>query len=363
MARKPKSITITPKLIEFEDHIIRVPNIASVTIGPDALRRRWAVVLFLFALGQLFLSWQAWTFARYGMPNAQAGAIITLLLAIGALYLAYRLWTRLSLLISKSDSRFTLLTDKNPVFMRDVMMRIREALLADEASPVIYQVNVQAERIDRLDASSTVVSNSAGAMVVGGSVTDSTLGTMTGADAMAGGPPSGAGFGQSLNGLIDRAREQAVPLTRRAVEMARSAMPGRLSSGEPQPGTMGFMPSAGPGYAPGSHTHAPTQSMVNAPGAVMIGGPATNNAIATSVQMAAISDFDAVIHLLARHPQTRQDILDYLAPVRDHLAGGSTTRDDALQRWAWLAAQAAGVLSGLDGLVGLVERVSRVLRG
>ena len=45
-----------------------------------------------------------------------------------------------------------------------------QALLAGEEGNVYYQVNVQAERIERLDANSTVVSNSAGAVVAGGSL-------------------------------------------------------------------------------------------------------------------------------------------------------------------------------------------------
>lgn len=65
MARRPKAITITPKLIEFEDHIIRVPNIASVTIGPDPMRRFWALVLMGLAL-MLFLSgWLAFQLEHF----------------------------------------------------------------------------------------------------------------------------------------------------------------------------------------------------------------------------------------------------------------------------------------------------------
>ena len=96
------------------------------------------------------------------------------------------------------------------------------------------------------------------------------------------------------------------------------------------------------------------------PGSVAVGGSVAGSTVSTKVSI--VNDYDSIIDLLKRHRvDYLNEIVDYLGPVRDHLAGGGTRRTDALERWAWFAAQAAGALSGIDGLLGLVDRVGRAL--
>lgn len=346
MAKKPQNIKITPKLIEFEDHILRVPNIATVTIGPDPKRRFRAILLFALSL--------SFTMATTGALLAllAKGAIGSLLqtlptaVAAVALFLwARKLFKYLALVISTADSRFTVLVDKSPDFMREVMSRIREALLAGEEGNVYYQVNVQAEKIERLDANSTVVSNSAGAVVAGGS--------MEGLASVATGGVSGG-----IADIVGRAREQVAPIAGKALQTAGElATRGRSLAEE----RITSMRQAG-----GASASTVNANVVNvsaaAPGAIIAGGGMSMSGSQVSTHGSIVNDFDNIVASLSQLSIThKEEIIAYIKPVRDHLAGGPTTREDAKTRWAWFAANVASALSGVDGVLAVIERLSRLL--
>lgn len=371
MARKTGSIKITPKLIELDDRIVRVPNIASVTIGPDPTRRRWAIIIGLFSLSTLYGSTRLFNLASdYYDGRSEASAIyfwafVVTLIGLAGLALAIYLFLYQALFISTSDGRFTVLIDQKAAFMREVMARIREALLAGEASQIVYQVNVQAERIERLDANSTVVSNSAGAIVAGGSMTSGAHPAGMGLNGSAGHAGShvmaaSAGGGQgSLTEMLSRAREHMGPLAQQAAQAATDmARRGRSMAEERIAALRG-------GGRDGGEAGSVSANVVNvsgAQGAFVAGGGMNIADSRISTQVSIVGDFDAVMDVLHRQNAAHKDeILEYLRPVRDHLAGGATPREEAKTRWAWFAAQAASALTGIDGVLAIVERVSRVL--
>lgn len=348
MAKKPQNIKITPKLIEFEDHIIRVPNIASVTVGRDPRRLYAAIVCLLAGLGLLGHTLAAFATAQamrsFGQSlTAYVYPLITLILAIGSFWLARRCFRYRALVISTADSRFTALVDRKPEFARQVMNRLREALIAGEEGNVFYQVNVQAEKIERLDANSTVVSNSAGAVVAGGS--------MEGLGSVA----AGAGASAGLADLMSRARDQVSPAAGRAFQAA-----GELAS---RGRSMAEERIASLRHGSGGNVSANTVNVTAAaPGAIIAGGGISMNGSQISTHGSIVNEFDSIVAALSQlHIAHRDEIIAYIEPVRDHLAGGPTPRDDAKPRWAWFVANVASALSGIDGALAIIERVSRLL--
>lgn len=375
---KTTSIKITPKLIELDDRIVRVPNIASVTIGPDPVRRRWAIIIALISLATLYGAKQLYDIASMYGSFGRKGAVdfwipILALAGLAGLALAVYLFMYQALFISTSDGRFTVLVDRKASFMREVMAKIREALLAGEASQIVYQVNVQAERIERLDANSTIVSNSAGAVVAGGSMTNG-AGPSPGHYGMPspapspngngayhanGGGPEGVGGG-SLSDMINRAREHVAPLAQQAAQVAGDvARRGRAMAEE----RMAAMRERGLDGQQPPQVNANTVTVNGAaPGAMIAGGAMSISDSRITTQGSVVNDFDSVMNVLQRENAAHKDqIIEYLRPVRDHLAGGGTSRDEAKTRWGWFAAQAAAALSGIDGVLTLIERVTRAL--
>lgn len=374
MARRPKAIRITPKLIEFEDHIIRVPNIASVTIGPDPVRRWWALVFMGLALTFFLSGMLAMQAAQLVAPPRGLGAApqspgvgaATVLFALAAACAVpgILLFRRKALFISKADSRFTLIVDKNPEFMREVMARIREALLAGEASSIVYQVNVTAERIERIDAStnSVEVVNSPGASVVAGDA----IGTDVASIALP--PPQPA---------------QRLPTAVPPVEHMFDAVLARAGSVAPGlesllRGARPHAPQPSPAQqAPAPVTHEPQPSLskldpertsravhvAQSPGAIAVGGNVHNATFATHVVATPVGDIDQLMRLLVEHDvANHQQLNSYLAAVRDHLAGGPTSREHAAGYWRWFAEYAVTSLSGVEGVMALVERIGTVFR-
>lgn len=348
VARRPQAIKITPKLIEFQDHILRVPNIATVTIGPDPKRRRIALILFIVGAFSLWLAYQTTQYfgAMMGInPHSQTNTpgIVLTLIGIAAFLLGLYLFKYLALFISTSDGRFTVLVDSKYQFMRDVMERIREALLAGEEGNVYYHVNVQAERIERLDANSTVVSNSAGAVVAGGSMDG--LSSLT----------SGASASAGLADLVSRAREQVSPVAGRAFQAAGELASRGRSMAEERIASMRQGSS-------GNVSANTVNVMAAAPGAIIAGGGMSMNGSQISTHGSIVNEFDSIVAALSQlHIAHRDEIIAYIEPVRDHLAGGPTPREDAKPRWAWFVANAASALSGVDGALAIIERVSRLL--
>lgn len=374
MARRPKAITITPKLIEFEDHIIRVPNIASVTIGPDPMRRFWALVLMGLALMFFLSGWLASQLAEVMTPPRGYGAAppspgmgaagLLFALAAGCFVPALLLFKRKALFISKADSRFTLIVDKNPEFMREVMARIREALLAGEASSIVYQVNVTAERIERIDAStnSVEVVNSPGSNVVAGDAIGSDM------SAIALPPPQPAmriepavpPVDQMFDTVLARAGTVAPSLE----SLLRSAREPAALHNPQQPPPMPFGHDQKPPLSELSPERTSrTLHVAQSPGAITVGGNVHTAAFQTHVVATPVGDLDQLMSLLVeRNVANHQQLNSYLAAVRDHLAGGPTSREHAAGYWRWFAEYAVATLSGVEGIMALVERIGTVFR-
>ncbi|MEZ5908965.1 MAG: hypothetical protein R3D31_09220 [Hyphomicrobiaceae bacterium] len=343
MAVAAKGIKITPKLIELEDRIIRAPNIAQVAIGPDPNAVKWGWRLILVA-GVLAL--YAFTMAQSPIyrPNGYGTEILIAITAAGLLAVGVVLLQRRALYISTADSRVTLLVNRNEQFMRDVLARIKEALLADESASIVYQVNIQAERIERLDASATTIADSAGATIVRGDMDGGQIAPSVG-DAERRDPraaPSPAA--DSLDAMLDEVSGRQRP---------RSDPPPRRNGGPP------------PSYREPAQPAAPAprdMRLDHAPGAVMVGGNVTGSTIATEAHVSYAQDYDLLMQrIAARFGDQHQQILDYLAPVRDHLAGGKTSREEAAMRWSWFAGQPLQWAANIEGVLALAGRIGRVL--
>ncbi len=351
VGKKPQNIKITPKLIEFEDHIIRVPNIASVTVGRDPRRLYLAIIVFVIGLGLLGQTLSLLAVARMmqgiGRGIGSYGAPVgVFLLSVAAFWFARRLFRYRALVISTADGRFTALVDRKPEFARVVMNRIREALLAGEEGSVYYQVNVSAEKIERLDANSTVVSNSAGAVVAGGSIDQREAVEASATSA-------------TVADLLNKAREQVTPVAGRALQTASEiANRSRAAAGER---IAQFRQPREPVDAGSVHANTVTVNAA-APGSIIAGGAMTMIGSHVTAHGSVINEFDSVVAALSRLQITHKDeIIEYIRPVRDHLTGGATTRDDARTRWSWFAANVAATLAGVDGALAVIERVSRLL--
>lgn len=369
MARRPRAIRITPKLIEFEDHFIRVPNIATITIGPDPKRRRLALILLCVGTVLLWLSTQTTqhfgaVFGLYDGSRAGPRSFVLVGLGLAAISIAIHLLRYLALFISTADSRFTVLIDRHPRFMREVMERIREALLANEASPIFYQVNVQAERIERIDAStnSVEVVNSPGAAVVAGDAIGSEVSSMAlpapqpapRMPAPAAVPPieqifdsvlaRAGGVSPSLHGMLQGARGPAPqPQQQQPVPVVRDSKPA-LSQLDIDRSSRAV-------------------HVAQSPGAITVGGNVHTAAFATHVVASPVTDLDALMKLLIeRDVAHHQQLNSYLAAVRDHLAGGPTPREQAAGYWHWFADYAVASLSDIEGVIALVERIGTIFR-
>jgi hypothetical protein len=221
------------------------------------------------------------------------------------------------------------------------MGRIREAMLAEPKTPISYVVNVQAERIERFDASTqtTTVVDSPGAAVVGGHATgvDLATGVAGQLDGRAGEPSLGI---RGRGGLIDAIKSAARPAQQ--TEQPASAAPElRTGSGRPVGASLNVQQS---------------------PGSISVGGSVAHSQLSTSVTLNAVADMDALMRLLAEQNVAHHEMLNsYLAAVRDHLAGGTTPREQAVGYWRWFVDYALGTLTGLDTVMALIERLSRVL--
>jgi hypothetical protein len=303
--------------------------------------------MYLF-IATVVLFWLAYQSTQYfgaimgfGSHSQQNGPAITFT-ALGFLCFFAGIWlfSSTALFISTADSRSTILVDKSYQFMREVMERIREALVAGEDGQIVYQVNVHAEKIERLDANSTTVTNSAGAIIAGGNMGDER--------ATSGG----------IADLINRAREHVAPLAEQASQTASELARRGRSLAEDQ--VAALRQQAARQRTTG--TSANHFSVNNAPGAIVAGGGMSFVGSQVSTHGSIVNDFDTLMTALASQNLThKNEILDYLRPVRDHLAGGVTPREDAVSRWLWFAGNVASTLSGVDGVLALVDRIGRLL--
>ncbi len=283
----------------------------------------------------------------------QGGYIVGSLLSLAVIGAIVWLIGRTLLVVSTSDGKNTVIYSRNRQFLTPIMERIREVMLAGEDAKIVYQVNIMAEKIERLDASETSIVNSPGAVAVGGDVSESQIAAAANAGELHEGR---GGFSQAhpRNDVIEQARERARPIARRAQEAAALA---QRQVGQVRQAASAVLESY---RSAGGDDRRGSVRIDRSPGSVAVGGSVAGSTVSTKVSI--VNDYDSIIDLLKRHRvDYLNEIVDYLGPVRDHLAGGATRRADALERWAWFAAQAAGALSGIDGLLGLVERVGRAL--
>ena len=363
MSRTANSIKITPRLIELPDRIIRVPNIASVTIDYDPIRRWWgwrlialAAVLFAMAYG---VSIQESQTAFRGAPD-RTGSSALIFIGICVLVWGLALFNRRALFISTSDGHATILVNKNREFMREVMERVREALLAGEASSVVYQVNVTAERIERIDAStnSVEVVNSPGSNVVAGDAIGSDLAAIAlpppqPAMRM---PPAVPPVEQMLDSVLARAGTVAPSL--------ESLLRGAREPASQQPPPMPVAPVPQPQLSELSLDRSSRAVHVaQSPGSIAVGGNVHTAAFSTHVVATPVGDLDQLMSILVeQNVANHQQLNSYLAAVRDHLAGGPTSREHAAGYWRWFAEYAVATLSGVEGVMALVERIGTVFR-
>lgn len=289
------------------------------------------MVSYLFGSGAHVLG------GLFGALPAAAALIISALL--------YRFVLRFNVLSLQITSPFPAgvsVVSPNPEFLHQVMSRIREAMLAEPRTPISYVVNVQAERIERFDASTqtTTVVDSPGAAVIGGHANGVDIATGAGRHLNGSGAKAGAPTTQSRS-LIDAIKGAARPAAKPERQAPPPAAADRIVTGRPA---------------------AATLSVQQSPGAISIGGGVTNSQLSTSVTVNPVADMDALMRLLTEQNVAHHEMLNsYLAAVRDHLAGGRTPRDQAVGYWRWFVDYALGALTGMDTVLALVERLNRVL--
>jgi len=378
-------IRITPRVVEFRNYVIATRNISSVAIAPDPTNQKWGVRLvglaFVFAILGLFANdmFQS-PYSRGGTHRSVAVVCWTLASICGIVG-----WTQLNKLtlfiVPNGGNPLTLMTD-NEHLMRDVLERIREAMIADEDSPLVYQVNVSAKSIERLDASNNAVTvtDSPNATVSGGDLIEDYSKTnkhddgasATSATAQTSGPETGAGRKtensrdlayeagrlarnglQMTRPLADRALHEVQKGQERIADARRAAQQPTRSVGNPAAAT----PAAGT-----ISTQANTVTANNATGAVVAGGNVTNVKAHAEVRIEAIQSFDQLLEQIGpSYGDNLPQVKRWLKPVRDHLASNSGDPDEARSVWQTFTREHLPVFANLATVAELAGKVSRGL--
>ena len=103
--------------------------------------------------------------------------------------------------------------------------------------------------------------------------------------------------------------------------------------------------------------------VAQSPGSIAVGGNVHTAAFSTHVVATPVGDLDQLMSILVeQNVANHQQLNSYLAAVRDHLAGGPTSREHAAGYWRWFAEYAVATLSNVEGVMALVERIGTVFR-
>ncbi len=315
-----------------------------------------------FLLGAVFLG--SVLFSSFGRvpeivtPFALAGGVLV--------YRYVRAYNVLGLTLRTNDAGTLVLTSPHHDFLERVQTRITEALLTDADAGLVYNVNVQAQRIEKLDASSNIleVLHSPGAVVAGGDmrasdIDDADAAIPLGADrrTQLADARTTQGTDGEAGGLFDRVRQAAGPALRK-----RSANAGADRAALDH-GVQGHTRDAGQAQTrPVQGGPANTVNVANAPGSVVAGGSISNASIETNVRVEAVQSFDQLMQVIApRYGDAFAQTAQWLAPVREHLATGRGDPAQVRGIWEAFTRDHLPVLANIASVTDLAMKVARGL--
>jgi hypothetical protein len=357
VAETRAGLRITPRIIEIGDEIIAVASVSRVSIGADPVKARRAgyLVAAALVLGGLAL-------AALGSGQLGAGFIVGFV-AVVAMLIAVGLMRGEALFIATNDGRTTILLQKRGDFMRSVLELVRAAMEAEPGGQFVYQVNIQAERIERLDASRTdiAVSSSPGATVAGRDLNGSAAHRPTEEPKSVEVPVYASPAAHNGPDTFDEAETptgaQAEPLGINPRDWFRKPPERSTATAEPTPEAMVPPPT----YARPDDAR-PSISVNGAPGAITIGRDANNARIETHVRSETLVAFDDMMTRIAPQYGDRfGDVRQWLAPVRDYLEDGRGNLAEAQSRWSIFAKEHLPALANVATVADLAAKVGRGL--